>query len=93
MLTEEQVINVLKEIIDPHTDMNLYDMGLLSNISVSADRVALTFRPTSPFCPLGIHFALNIKRRLSALDGVNEVDLTVTGHIHEDKINREVSAA
>jgi metal-sulfur cluster biosynthetic enzyme len=93
MPTEQQVINILKEIIDPHTDMSIYDMGLISNISVSSDRVALTFRPTSPFCPLGIHFAMNIKRRLVALEGVKEVDLTVTGHIHEDMINREVSAA
>jgi metal-sulfur cluster biosynthetic enzyme len=93
MPTEDQVANVLKEIIDPHTGISIYDMGLISNISVSDDRVGLTFRPTSPFCPLGIHFASNIKRRLSALEGVKKVDLVVVGHIHEDMINREVSEA
>lgn len=93
MPTEDQVAKVLKEIIDPHTGMSIYDMGLISNISISDDRVGLTFRPTSPFCPLGIHFAMNIKRRLSALQGVKKVDLAVVGHIHEDMINREVSEA
>ncbi|HUV62050.1 MAG TPA: iron-sulfur cluster assembly protein [Thermoplasmata archaeon] len=93
MPTEDQVANVLKEIMDPHTGMSIYEMGLISNISVSDDRVGLTFRPTSAFCPLGIHFAMNIKRRLAALDGVKKVDLVVVGHIHEDMINREVSEA
>jgi len=93
MPTEDQVANVLKEIMDPHTGMSIYEMGLISNISVSDDRVGLTFRPTSVFCPLGIHFAMNIKRRLAALDGVKKVDLVVVGHIHEDMINREVSEA
>jgi len=93
MPTEDQVANILKEIIDPHTGMSIYDMGLISDISISDDRVGLTFRPTSPFCPLGIHFAMNIKRRLLALQGVKKVDLAVVGHIHEDMINREVSEA
>jgi len=93
MPTEDQVANILKEIIDPHTGMSIYDMGLISDISILEDRVGLTFRPTSPFCPLGIHFAMNIKRRLLALQGVKKVDLAVVGHIHEDMINREVSEA
>jgi metal-sulfur cluster biosynthetic enzyme len=93
MPTEDQVVKVLKEIIDPHTGLSIYDMGLTSSISVSDDRVGLTFRPTSPFCPLGIHFAQNIKRRLLGLEGVKKVDLEVVGHIHEEMINREVSEA
>jgi metal-sulfur cluster biosynthetic enzyme len=93
MPTKDQVTNVLKEIIDPHTGMSIYEMGLISNISVSDGCVGLTFRPTSSFCPLGIHFAMNIRRRLAALDGVKKVDLVVVGHIHEEMINREISEA
>ncbi|MDH3364806.1 MAG: iron-sulfur cluster assembly protein [Thermoplasmata archaeon] len=93
MPTEDQVVDMLREIVDPHTGLNIYDMGLISDISVSVDHISLTFRPTSSFCPLGIHLALNIKRRLTAIEGVESADVTVVGHIHEVAINRKVSEA
>ena len=93
MPTEDRVISVLKEIIDPHTNMNIYDMGLISDLSVSDGTISLTFRPTSPFCPLGIHFAMNIKRRLEGLDGANSISVSVVGHVHEDAINEELSSS
>lgn len=93
MPTEDEVIAVLKEIVDPHTNMNIYDMGLISEIATTGDSVSLTFRPTSQFCPLGVHLALNIKRRLVAIDGVKKADVNVVGHIHQGSINEEVSTA
>lgn len=91
MVTEDQVISILREIIDPHTNTSIYDMGLISDVVVSDDGVSLTFRPTSPFCPLGIQFAMNIKRRLIQLDGVDKAEVTVVGHIQEEYINQELS--
>ena len=93
MTTEDEVVAVLKEIVDPHTNMNIYDMGLISEIVANGHSVSLTFRPTSQFCPLGIHLALNIKRRLEGLEGVEKADVNVVGHVHQDMINQEVSAA
>jgi metal-sulfur cluster biosynthetic enzyme len=90
MPTEEQVVEALKEIIDPHTNMNIYEMGLISEIEVTDESVSLTFRPTSPFCPLGIHLALNIKRRLREIGGTGNADVKVVGHIHEEQINDEL---
>jgi metal-sulfur cluster biosynthetic enzyme len=93
MPTEDEVIAVLKEIVDPHTNMNVYEMGLISEIVSTDDSVSLTFRPTSQFCPLGVHLALNIKRRLVGLDGVKKAEVNVVGHVHQESINEEVSAA
>lgn len=93
MPTEEQVVEALKEIIDPHTNMSVYDMGLISEIEVSGDSVSLTFRPTSQFCPLGIHLALNIKRRVKELSETDKVDVKVVGHIQEKEINAELQSA
>ena len=93
MPTEEQVVEALKEIIDPHTNMSVYDMGLISEIDVSGGSVSLTFRPTSKFCPLGIHLALNIKRRMKELSETNKVEVKVVGHIQEKEINAELQGA
>ena len=91
MPTEDEVIAILREIVDPHTNMNIYDMGLISGIEVSEGNIHLVFRPTSEFCPLGVHFAMNIKRRLSRLRDGTEVDLRVTGHVYMDLINEQIA--
>jgi metal-sulfur cluster biosynthetic enzyme len=88
MATEKDVISTLREIIDPHTNLSVYEMGLISEIKVTGKSVSLTFRPTSPFCPLGIQLAQNIKRRLEELEGVRSVDVTIVGHVMEDQINK-----
>lgn len=91
MPTEEQVIDVLKEIIDPHTNMNVYDMGLISEINITGDSVSLTFRPTSPFCPLGVHLAMNIKRRLLGIQKTKKAEVIVAGHVQAAAINKALA--
>jgi metal-sulfur cluster biosynthetic enzyme len=88
MATVKDVISALKEIVDPHTNLSVYEMGLISEIKVTGKSVSLTFRPTSPFCPLGIQLAQNIKRRLKDLEGIQNADVKVVGHVMEDQINK-----
>jgi metal-sulfur cluster biosynthetic enzyme len=90
MPTEKEVVTALKEIIDPHTNASVYDMGLISEIEVTKDAVSLTFRPTSPFCPLGIQLAQNIKRRLMHLKGTRKANIKVVGHVMEEQINKSL---
>lgn len=91
MPTEKQVVDVLREIVDPHSKINVYDMGLISDIKVTKDSVSLTFRPTSEHCPLGIHLSTNIKRRLLGLPKTKKAKVTVVGHVKAEMINRVLS--
>jgi len=93
MATEREVISSLKKIVDPHTNISVYDMGLISELKVSKDSISLTFRPTSPFCPLGVQLAHNIKRRLLAIKGIKKAQVKVVGHIQEQMINRSLAEA
>ena len=89
--TEKEVIDSLKEIIDPHSNISVFDMGLISDLQVSDDSISLTFRPTSPFCPLGVQLAMNIKRRLKQLSGVKKANVKVVGHCQEGQINKTLA--
>ena len=91
MTTEKEVIDVLREIIDPHSNISVYDMGLISDLKISDSTVSLTFRPTSRFCPLGAQLAHNIKRRLKELKGTKNVNVKVIGHVHEQTINESLA--
>lgn len=88
MPTEKQVISTLDQIIDPHTNMSLIAMGLISDIRVKKNEVSVTFRPTSPFCPLGVHLAQSIQRRLKDINGVKRANVKIVGHVHEEHINK-----
>jgi len=89
---KEVVIQVLQGVLDPHTGVSVYDMGLISDIVVSGGSVSLTFMPTSPFCPVGVELARAIKDQVMAVEGVTSCTVKVVGHIRADEINQQVNA-
>jgi metal-sulfur cluster biosynthetic enzyme len=88
----ELVEEVLREVIDPHTGVSVYDMGLISELAVNNDAVSLTFMPTSPFCPVGVELAKAIREKILSIEGMKRCDIKVVGHIRADQINKELSA-
>ncbi|MFW6196860.1 MAG: metal-sulfur cluster assembly factor [Thermoplasmatota archaeon] len=94
MPTKEEVVEELKNVVDPHTGTDVYNMGLISNLEVNDDSVSLTFTPTSPFCPMGVQLAVQIKKNLSQIDNLDTdgIDITVEGHMQSDQINEKLAS-
>ncbi len=86
--TTDQVIGALRCVIDPHTNINVYDMGLISELKVKGDNAYMVFRPTSPFCPLAFDLARSMKGEIWELEGIDDVTVLVVGHYQEDNINK-----
>jgi len=82
----------LRSVLDPHTGVSVYDMGLVSELVVSNDSVSLTFMPTSPFCPVGVELAKAIRDRVLAMEGMRSCNVKVIGHIRADEINEALNA-
>lgn len=95
MPTEKEVKQKLKSVVDPHTGTNVYSMGLISDLNVDDESIGLTFTPTSPFCPMGIQLAVQIKKELTGLEGVEEddIDITVEGHVNAEDINEQLASS
>ncbi len=89
----EVVIEVLRGVLDPHTGVSVYDMGLISDLVVEDGSISLTFMPTSPFCPVGVELAKAIKEHVMSIEGVKSCSIKVVGHIRADQINQELSSA
>jgi metal-sulfur cluster biosynthetic enzyme len=87
MVEKEIVVKALKEIIDPHTGISVYDMGLIKDLEVKDGEVSLTFVPSSPFCPLGVQLSMQIKEKLEGIEGVTKVKVRVSGHVQEKELN------
>jgi metal-sulfur cluster biosynthetic enzyme len=89
---KEEVVEVLRSVLDPHTGVSVYDMGLISEIVVSGDTVSLTFMPTSPFCPVGVELAKSIRDHILSISGLKSCNVKVVGHIRADQINEALNA-
>jgi metal-sulfur cluster biosynthetic enzyme len=89
---KDEVVEMLRSVLDPHTGVSVYDMGLISEIVVSNDTVSLTFMPTSPFCPVGVELAKSIRDHILSIGGMKSCNVKVVGHIRADQINEALNA-
>jgi len=78
----ESVINKLKNIYDPEIPVDIYNLGLVYDISFEECQkgyycnILLTF--TSPNCPVADLLIETIQRSLSSIDLIYKVEVIVT---------------
>ena len=77
MITEENVFESLKEIIDPEIGINIVDMGLIYGVDIQDSTVDVTMTLTSPGCPAGGQIVGGAQHVAQQLEGVNEVNVNV----------------
>ncbi len=87
MSLQDNAIATLKAVLDPHTGLSVWDMGLIHDMKFDGGIISLTFIPTSPFCPLGIQLAISIKQALAKVDGITKVKIKIEGHMNAVEIN------
>jgi metal-sulfur cluster biosynthetic enzyme len=51
-MTEDQIREALRDVIDPELGVNIVDLGLVRTIDVSGQTARITMTMTSPACPL-----------------------------------------
>lgn len=54
MISQEQVQQVLRQVIDPELGLNIVDLGLIYSLEVRGNQIelAMTMTMTTPACPL-----------------------------------------
>jgi cation diffusion facilitator family transporter len=67
----------LAEVVDPGAGLDVVRMGLLKDLKVKNGTVSLTFRPSSPVCPMAFSLAPSIKNAIESLPGVSAVKMHV----------------
>jgi metal-sulfur cluster biosynthetic enzyme len=77
MLTEETVLENLKQIIDPEVGINIVDMGLIYGVDLKDETVGITMTLTSPGCPVGPQLVNGTQNVTQQLEGVDEVNVDV----------------
>lgn len=76
--TYEAVITALKDIYDPEIPVNIYDLGLIYAVEVTADgHVAVTMTLTTPHCPVAESMPGEVELRIGAVPGVRDADVQI----------------
>jgi len=91
MVTEEQVLSALKQVEDPELNRDVVSLGMVRDIRVEGESVHFTFALTTAACPLREQLVRAVRNAVSALKGVNDVQVNVTEMTPEER-NRALRA-
>jgi metal-sulfur cluster biosynthetic enzyme len=72
MVTRDQVIEVLKTCYDPEIPVNIWDLGLIYDITITGGVVSLKMTLTAVGCSLGPQLISEIESKMLGIDGVED---------------------
>ena len=75
MAEESQLVDALKQVIDPELMINIVDLGLVYDISQEERQVDVQMTLTSPACPAGPQIMQQAKMALERLEDVDEAKI------------------
>lgn len=82
-VTENQILDALRPIEDPDFKRNIVDLGFVKNIKIEGSKVAFEIELTTPACPIKAEFERAAHEYVSALEGVSDVDVTMTSNTRQ----------
>lgn len=78
MVTVEDVTDVLRDVIDPELGLDFVELGLIYDVEIEGGTVRILYTLTSPGCPIGPQVSEQIMEFVAELDGVTDVQPTMT---------------
>jgi metal-sulfur cluster biosynthetic enzyme len=74
-LTQDTVLEALKDVYDPEIPVNVVDLGLVYNCSVDDGDVSVTMTLTFAGCGMGPYIAQQAEWRIAEMEGVEDVEV------------------
>ena len=75
---EEKIIGVLKTIYDPEIPVNIFELGLIYEISIDDDEnINIKMTLTSPACPVAESLPPEVQTKVSELDEVRSAKVDI----------------
>jgi FeS assembly SUF system protein len=78
----DQAIDILKTVYDPEIPINIYELGLIYDVSiVEADEgkeVVVSMTLTAPNCPVAESLPMEVEDKLRGLHGISDAKVVIT---------------
>ena len=75
LITEEEIINCIKTVMDPEIPVNLYDLGLIYSIKITNNNILIEMTLTNPNCPVAGQMPENVGKSIETLEGIKSVEV------------------
>ena len=76
---KQKVVDTLHTIFDPEIPVNIYELGLIYEIDIlPINNVQIVMTLTSPACPAAQTIPVEVDQKVKAIEGVNDVHVSVT---------------
>jgi metal-sulfur cluster biosynthetic enzyme len=75
MANEAELLDALREVIDPELMINIVDLGLVYDVSQEEGKVYVEMTLTSPSCPAGPQIIQQSKMALEQLEAVETAEI------------------
>lgn len=73
------VISALKEVYDPEIPVNIYDLGLVYELTINKAReVSLLMTFTAPNCPMADQVLMEVQQGVESVPGVTKCSIELT---------------
>lgn len=88
-----KIFEELSKIKDPEIDTSITDLELIDEVDIQEGNVKVDLHLTSPFCPavFGFKICQDIHDNLLTIDGVDDIEVNVSGHFMAEQINNQVN--
>jgi len=93
MVTEQDVLNKLRQIIDPDFNRDIVSLGFVKNIKIKEDFVACDIVLTTPACPVRTEFQHKAEELLRTLGGIKHVNVNMSSQTPQEKVSGDISAS
>ena len=75
----EKIVRVLKTIYDPEIPVDIYELGLISDVFVNEDyEVKILMTLTTPNCPVAETLPLEVEEKVKSLNEVKNAEVEIT---------------
>ncbi|MDH7486161.1 MAG: Mrp/NBP35 family ATP-binding protein [Anaerolineae bacterium] len=85
MVTEEQVLEALKGVMDPELRRSLVELGMVKDVEIEGGQVRFTLALTTLACPLRDQIVSQARAAVSALEGVETAEVALREMTAEEK--------
>jgi FeS assembly SUF system protein len=76
---KQKVVEVLQGIFDPEIPVNIYELGLIYEVSIlPLNNVQIVMTLTSPACPAAQSLPIEVDQKVREIEGINDVHVAVT---------------
>ena len=74
----DQIIENLKEVFDPESPVNIYDLGLVYSVDIEGDEAKILMTLTAPNCPAADMILADVEYMTKKVEGIESCKVEIT---------------